>query len=123
VIYFFLVVIFTFFYTDVLFTQQNYGENLKKQGAQVPGVMRGKPTQKYLTRIQRSISLPWALFLGTVAVAPYVLGSLLPLGSRSALFLVSSSGLLIVVGVVVDTFRIIDVELKVHDYEERLIKV
>ncbi len=124
VIYFLMVVVFTFFYTDVLFTQQNYGENLKKQGAQIPGVVRGNPTQKYLTKVQRRITLPWALFLGIVAVMPYVMGSLLPLGSRGGgLFLISSSGLLIVVGVVVDTFRIIDAELKLHGYEDRLIKV
>ena len=45
VMFFFLVVGFCFFYTDVLFAQQSYGENLKKQGAQIPGVVRGKPTQ------------------------------------------------------------------------------
>jgi preprotein translocase subunit SecY len=122
VIYFFMVVIFTFFYTDVLFTQQNYGENLKKQGAQIPGVVRGVQTQKYLTKVQRRITLPWALFLGLVAVMPYLLSSILPVGSGSGLFLISSSGLLIVVGVVIDTFRIIDAELKFHGYDEKLIK-
>jgi preprotein translocase subunit SecY len=62
VLYFFMVVIFTFFYTDVLFAQQNYGENLKRVGAQIPGVNRGAPTQKYLTKVQRRITLPGALF-------------------------------------------------------------
>ena len=81
-IYFFMVVVFTFFYTDVLFTQQNYGENLKKQGAQIPGVVRGAPTQKYLTRVQRRITLPGALFLGIVAVLPYILSAVLPVGAR-----------------------------------------
>jgi preprotein translocase subunit SecY len=121
--YFLLVVLFTFFYTDVLFTQQNYGDNLKKQGAQIPGVIRGAPTQKYLTKVQRRITLPGALFLGFVAVLPYILGAALPLGARQAgLFLISSAGLLIVVGVVRDTFNIIDAELKLHGYEESLIK-
>jgi preprotein translocase subunit SecY len=50
IIYFLFVVGFTFFYTDVLFAQQNYGENLKRVGAQIPGVSRGAPTQKYLTK-------------------------------------------------------------------------
>ncbi len=122
-IYFVMVVLFTFFYTDVLFTQQNYGDNLKKQGAQIPGVVRGGPTQKYLTKVQRRITLPGALFLGLVAVLPYILGALLPVGSRqSGLFLISAAGLLIVVGVVRDTFTIIETELKLHGYEERLIK-
>jgi preprotein translocase subunit SecY len=122
-LYFFMVVIFTFFYTDVLFTQQNYGDNLKKQGAQIPGVVRGAPTQKYLTKVQRRITLPGALFLGIVAVLPYVLSGALPVNARQAgLFLISSAGLLIVVGVVRDTFTIIDTELKLHGYDDRLVK-
>ncbi len=121
-IYFVMVVAFTFFYTDVLFTQQNYGENLKKQGAQIPGVTRGAPTQRYLSRVQRRITLPGALFLGVVAVLPYVLQGVLPMGGRAGLFLISAAGLLIVVGVVRDTFTIIETELKLHGYDERLIK-
>jgi preprotein translocase subunit SecY len=124
VIYFFMVVLFTFFYTDVLFTQQNYGENLKKQGAQIPGVVRGSPTQKYLTKVQRRITMPGAVFLGLVAVLPYIIGAILPsgVGASSGLLLVSSAGLLIVVGVVRDTFTIIETELKLHGYDENLIK-
>jgi preprotein translocase subunit SecY len=123
VLYFLFVVGFTFFYTDVLFAQQNYGENLKKSGAQIPGVIRGAPTQKYLTKVQRRITFPGALFLGLVAVLPYIFGAVLPLSAKSAgLFLVSSAGLLIVVGVVRDTFTIIETELKMHGYDEKLVK-
>ena len=123
VIYFLMVVVFTFFYTDVLFTQQNYGDNLKKQGAQIPGVVRGNPTQRYLTRVQRRITLPGALFLGIVAVLPYVLSAALPVGARpSTLLLISSAGLLIVVGVVRDTFSIIDTELKLHGYDDKIVR-
>ena len=123
ILYFVMVVAFTFFYTDVLFQQQNYGDNLKKQGAQIPGVVRGGPTQKYLSKVQRRITLPGAVFLGLVAVLPYILGTVLP-GSlkTSGLLLISSAGLLIVVGVVRDTFTIIETELKLHGYEESLIK-
>ena len=122
-LYFLMVVVFTFFYTDVLFTQQNYGDNLKKQGAQIPGVIRGTSTQKYLTKVQRRITLPGALFLGIVAVLPYILSPMLPVNARSAgAFLISSAGLLIVVGVVRDTFTIIDTELKLHGYDEKLVK-
>lgn len=122
--YFLMVVIFTFFYTDVLFTQQNYGDNLKKQGAQIPGVVRGAPTQKYLNKVQRRITLPGALFLGIVAVLPYIVGMVLPVtvGRGAGLLLISSAGLLIVVGVVRDTFSIIETELKLHGYDESLIK-
>ena len=123
ILYFVMVVAFTFFYTDVLFQQQNYGDNLKKQGAQIPGVVRGGPTQKYLSKVQRRITLPGAVFLGLVAVLPYILGTVLP-GSlkTSGLLLISSAGLLIVVGVVRDTFTIIETELKLHGYDENLIR-
>lgn len=122
--YFVLVVALTFFYTEVLFEQQNYGENLKKQGAQIPGVVRGEPTQRYLLKVQRRITLVGALFLAVVATAPYVTQLFLKEGiaSQSGLFLVTTSGLLIVVGTVSDTFRVIETELKLHGYEEKLIK-
>lgn len=121
VIFFVLVVAFTFFYTDVLFTQQNYGDTLKKQGAQIPGVVRGTPTQKYLTKVQRRITFPGAFFLGFVAVLPYIIGAILPI-TRASAFVISAAGLLIVVGVVRDTFTIIETELKVHGYDESIIK-
>jgi preprotein translocase subunit SecY len=127
ILYFSMVVIFTFFYTDVLFTQQNYGENLKRVGAQIPGVNRGAPTQKYLTKVQRRITLPGALFLGLVAILPYLLSLILKAfgigaaASSAGLLLVSSAGLLIVVGVVRDTFATIDAELKLHGYQDSIL--
>ena len=122
VLYFIMVVAFTFFYTDVLFTQQNYGETLKRQGAQIPGVLRGPATQKYLSKVQRRITLPGAFFLGFVAVLPFILNIFLPPSAQNAGLLLTAAGLLIVVGVVRDTFSIIETELKLHGYEESLIK-
>ncbi|HNT24485.1 MAG TPA: preprotein translocase subunit SecY [Anaerolineales bacterium] len=121
VMYFFGVVLFAFFYTDVIFAQQNYGENLKKTGAQIAGVSRGAPTQRYLTRVLRRITLPGAIFLGIVAVLPWLIGLLIPFGQNTGLLLTSSSGLLIVVGVVRDTFFSIDAELKLHGYDDTLL--
>jgi preprotein translocase subunit SecY len=122
VLYFLMVVGFTYFYTTVIFEQQNYGDNLKRSGAQIPGVHTGVATQKYLSRIQSRITLPGALLLGTVAIMPFLLQLILPAASSSAgLFLVSSSGLLIVVGVVRDTFMNIEAELKLHGYQEKLL--
>jgi len=121
IMYFLMVVGFTFFYTDVLFSQQNYGENLKKVGAQIPGVSRGAPTQKYLTRVLRRITFPGALFLGIVAILPWLIGILVPFGRNTGLLLVSSAGLLIVVGVVRDIFFNIEAELKLHGYEDALL--
>ncbi len=121
VMYFLMVVAFTFFYTDVLFAQQNYGENLKRSGARIPGVSPGAPTQRYLTKVLRRITLPGALFLGVVAILPWFVGLILPLGTNTGLLLVSSAGLLIVVGVVRDVFFTIEAELKLHGYDEKLL--
>jgi len=122
ILYFIMVVAFTYFYTTVIFEQQNYGDNLKRSGAQIPGVHSGAATQKYLSRIQSRITLPGALLLGMVAIMPFLLQLVIPAASGSAgLFLVSSSGLLIVVGVVRDTFMNIEAELKLHGYQEKLL--
>jgi len=125
IIDFIFVVGFAFFYTDVIFSQQNYGENLKRSGAQIPGVSRGAPTQRYLTRVLRRITFPGALFLGVVAVLPYLATLIYPplgqISSGSGGFLINASGLLIVVGVVRDTFFNIEAELKVHGYDESLL--
>ena len=121
IFYFLMVVGFTFFYTDVLFAQQNYGDNLKKMGAQVAGVPRGSATQKYLTKVLRRITLPGAFFLGVVAILPWLIGLIIPFGANTGLMLVSSAGLLIVVGVVRDTFYVIEAELKLHGYDDTLL--
>jgi preprotein translocase subunit SecY len=122
IMYFLMVVGFTFFYTNVLFQQQNYGENLKRVGAQIPGVSRGAPTQRYLNRVLSRITLPGALFLGVVAVLPWLVGLLIPtLGTNRSILLVQSAGLLIVVGVVRDTFFNIQAELKLHGYDDALL--
>ena len=78
----------------------------------------GAPTQKYLSRIQSRITLPGALLLGVVAIMPFLIQVVYPPASNNAgLFLVSSSGLLIVVGVVRDTVANIESELK-NRYED-----
>ena len=127
-LYFLMVIGFTFFYTDVLFAQQDYGTNLKRAGAQIPGVSRGAPTQRYLTKVLRRITFPGAFFLGTIAVLPFVLGLILSAigltelsSNGTGTMLITSSGLLIVVGVVRDTFQNIDAELKLHGYDEKLL--
>ena len=127
-LYFLMVIGFTFFYTDVLFAQQDYGSNLKRSGAQIPGVSRGAPTQRYLTKVLRRITFPGAFFLGTIEVLPFVLGLILSAIGLTELssggtgtMLITSSGLLIVVGVVRDTFQNIDAELNLHGYDEKLL--
>ena len=122
ILYFLMVVAFTFFYTDVLFSQQNYGENLKRSGAQIPGVTKGAATQRYLTRVMRRITFVGAFFLGVVAIMPFLVGLIWPMGdSNTGLLLVSSSGLLIVVGVVRDLYRSIEAELKLRGYDQAVL--
>lgn len=121
ILYFLMVVAFTYFYTDVLFAQQNYGENLKRAGAKIPGVTPGAPTQKYLQRVQSRITLLGALFLGIVAILPWLLSLIFPIGANTGQLLVTSSGLLIVVGVVRDVFFNLEAELKLHGYDDRLL--
>jgi len=110
-----------------MFDQQNYGDNLKKMGASIPGVHTGAATQKYLGTVQRRITLIGAVFLGVIAILPFLIGLLLSsLGfastaNQTGIFLITSSGLLIVVGVVRDTFQNIDAELKLHGYQESLL--
>jgi preprotein translocase subunit SecY len=119
--YFLLVVAFTFFYTDVQFTQANFAENLRRSGAQIPGVTSGEPTQKYLTRVMRRITFPGAFFLGFVAVLPFLVRSVVSYGSSNNMMLITSSGLLIVVGVVRELYFNLEAELKLRGYDESLL--
>jgi preprotein translocase subunit SecY len=121
VVYFLLVVVFTFFYTDVQFTQANFAENLRRSGAQIPGVTSGDATQKYLTRVMRRITFPGALFLGFVAILPFLVRLVISYGSANNMLLVTSSGLLIVVGVVRELYFNLEAELKLRGYDESLL--
>jgi preprotein translocase subunit SecY len=125
---FLMVVAFTFFYTDVMFGQQDYGENLKRAGAQIPGITKGESTQRYLNRVLRRITLPGALLLGAIAVLPLIVGALLAAafpgtGSTGAYngFSAIGSGLLIAVGTVKELFFNLDTELKTRGYDETLV--
>ncbi len=128
-LYFVTVVLFTYFYTDVIFQQQNMAENLRKQGASIPGIRPGKRTEEYLNQKVRRITLVGALFLGLVAILPWLVGLLAGLipGSATAvggtnIMLISSTGLLIVVGVVLDTMRQLEAQLQMRHYDKFLRK-
>ncbi len=119
---FVLVTIFTFFYTLVIFQQQNLAENLQRQGGFIPGIRPGRPTAEYITRVLIRITWAGALFLGVVAVVPFVASGItgnasLNLGSRSLGLGITSSGLIIVVGVVLDTMRQLEAQLLMRQYE------
>ncbi len=111
--YFVLVVGFTYFYTAVTFQQQNLPENLQKYGGFVPGIRPGRPTQEYLTRVLNRITLVGALFLGIVAVMPFFMTPI----TGGGMLIFSSTGILIVVGVVLDTMRQLEAQLLMRHYE------
>src|SRR3989304_4732554 len=118
---FLTVVVFTFFYTLVIFQQQNLAENLQRQGGFIPGIRPGRPTEEYINRVLLRITWGGAFFLGFVAVAPFVfaviVGGDFSLSGRSQAFGITSTGLIIVVGVVLDTMRQIEAQLLMRQYE------
>ena len=106
--------IFTFFYTLVLFQQQNLSENLQRNGGFVPGIRPGRPTQEYLNRVLIRITWGGALFLGAIAAAPYFVQLMVPDVRGLTL---SSTSLLIMVGVALDTMRQLEAQLLMRNYE------
>jgi preprotein translocase subunit SecY len=118
ILYFVLVVAFTYFYTDVVFRQQNLAESLQRQGGFIPGIRPGPNTDRYLNRVLARITLVGALFLGGVAILPWFVHLVLGQGgAASSSLLISSTGLLIVVGVVLDTMKQLEAQLLMRHYE------
>ncbi|MEI8307292.1 MAG: preprotein translocase subunit SecY [Chloroflexales bacterium] len=114
---FLLTVGFTYFYTIVLFSQQDIPDSLQRNGGFIPGIRPGKKTEEYLGRVLNRITLVGALFLGIVAILPFLTQTItgLQLG-------LGSTALLIVVGVAIDTMRQLESQLIMRDYEGFLSK-
>ena len=113
VLYFLMVVAFTFFYTMVIFEQMDLARTLQRQGGFIPGVRPGKPTVDYLNRVINRITWGGALFLAFVAVMPFLVREITNVGVLT----LSSAGLLIVVGVALDTMKQIESQLTMRRYE------
>jgi preprotein translocase subunit SecY len=109
---FLFVVLFTYFYTLVTYSQQNLAENLQKQGGFIPGIRPGKPTHDYITRVLVRITAAGAVFLGIVAVMPYFATAITDVQALT----ISGTGLLIVVGVVLDTMKQLEAQLQMRNY-------
>ncbi len=122
-IYFWLVVGFTYFYTGVMIQNQNLGENLQRNGGFIPGIRPGRRTQDYINRIVNRITLVGAVFLGAVAILPGLMQIVqrVVLGpaavGRNPALVISSAGLIIVVGVVIDTMRQLEAQLTMRNYD------
>ena len=115
-VYFLLVVLFTFFYVSVTFKVDDLAEQIQKRGGFIPGIRPGRQTAEVLQRTSSRLNLWGGIFLGLIAVIPLVFTKFSPL-SRADL-IISGSGLIIVVGVVMELIRQINAQLLAHDYEK-----
>jgi preprotein translocase subunit SecY len=112
IVYFLLVVIFTFFYSSIVLNTRDVADNLKKTGAFVPGIRPGQPTVDYLNKILMRITTAAAVYLGLLAVLPGAFQR----GLSITTFYLGSTSLLIVVGVALDTITQIEARLAMRDY-------
>ncbi len=113
VVYFLLVVAFTYFYTEVIFHPDQISENLQKQGGFIPGIRPGKNTASYLAYTTHKIILVGALFLGIIAVLPLFMQAFTGMQS----FAIGGTSLLIVVSVVIETVKQIESQLTMREYD------
>jgi preprotein translocase subunit SecY len=112
-LFFFMVVAFAFFYTKVIFQQQDLSGTLQRQGGFIPGIRPGKQTASYLDGVINRITWAGALFLGGVAIMPFLVREV----TDVQVIQLSSFGMLIVVGVVLDTMKQMEAQLVMRRYE------
>ncbi|PIZ64980.1 preprotein translocase subunit SecY [Candidatus Roizmanbacteria bacterium CG_4_9_14_0_2_um_filter_39_13] len=112
-IYFMLVVAFTFFYTVIVFNPQKISEDIQKHGGFVPGIRPGSATKKYLQTVVYKITTFGAIFLGSVAILPALVSGFTGLDN----LVIGGTGILIVVSVVLETFKTIDSQLVMKNYD------
>ncbi len=112
--YFVLVIAFTFFYTIVVFNPEKISEEIQKHGGFIPGIRPGRSTKEYLQRIVYRITTVGALFLGLIAIMPAVLSALT--GTQS--IIIGGTGVLIVVSVVLETFKTIETQIAMKSYDK-----
>jgi len=115
IVYFILVIMFTYFYTAVTFDPKTIASNLQKMGGFVPGIRPGEPTAKFMYRILNRVLLVGALFLGGIAVMPSIVQGITDVQVFS--FLIGGTALLIMVSVVLDVLRQIRAQLQMREYE------
>lgn len=113
-LYFFLVVVFTYFYTAVVFDPQKIAENLQKQGGYIPGIRPGTSTTHYLHHIVNRITLAGSLFLGAIAVLPIALQNITGIQALT----IGGTSVLIVVSVVIETIKQIESQLAMREYDQ-----
>ena len=115
VLYFLLVILFTYFYTAVTFDPKTISENLQKMGGFIPGVRPGKSTTDFLKHILNRVLFTGAISLGLIAVLPSIVAG--ATGVTGFTFLIGGTSLLIIVSVVLDTLRQVNSQLQMREYE------
>lgn len=114
-IYFLLVVWFSFFYVSITFNTDNVAESIQKRWGYIPGIRPGNDTSEYLAKISAHLNLFGWSFLALIAVLPYILSKLM---SQTIDFIISWAWLIIIVSVILDIIRKIDSEMKMFDYSK-----
>lgn len=112
VVYFALVVMFTFFYTSITFEPKRVADNLQKSGAFIPGVRPGRETEGYIGSVVNRITLPGAVFLGFIAVIPFIVQGITGITA----LLIGGTALLIAVQVLIDLIRKIEAQVTLREY-------
>lgn len=113
IIYFLLIVGFTYFYTSLVFNPEKISENLKKNGGFIPGIRPGTQTEKYLRYVLSRITLAGAIFLGFIAILPSILSQFIGLSN----FVVGGTGILIVVAVILEVTRKFEAQMVMNKYD------
>lgn len=113
IVYFILVLTFTFFYTTVSFNPQKIADEIKKYGGFIPGIRPGKATENYLTHILYRITTVGAVFLGVIAVLPFIVQHATGISTLA----IGGTGLLIVVSVILETTKQLESMLIMRSYE------
>ncbi|PIR41195.1 MAG: preprotein translocase subunit SecY [Candidatus Yanofskybacteria bacterium CG10_big_fil_rev_8_21_14_0_10_46_23] len=111
-LYFFLVVVFTYFYTAITFDPKSISENIQKQGGYIPGIRPGRPTAEFINHLLNRITLVGAIFLGIIAVLPTVVQGF----TGVTAFTVGGTSILIVVAVALEVVKQIKSQLAMYEY-------
>lgn len=118
VLYFLLIIAFTYFYVSITFNPDNVAENIQKRGGFIPGIRPGNETAKYIGQISHRLNLWGGVFIALIAVSPIVIqGAFQGIGTGSIPIIISGAGLIIVVGVVLDLLRQVNAQLLSHHYD------
>ncbi len=113
IMYFILVVAFTYFYTAIVFNPDEISDNIQKQGGFVPGLRPGRQTAEFLYKVLNRITLAGAIFLGLIAVLPYIVQSF----TNTQALTLGGTSILIVVAVVIEIMKQVKSQMVMRDYE------